>query len=117
VAVSAAVLQEAERNLANKFNSLALNRYDRLLQEIEFVVAGVADEEELRHFASVTGFKDAHVLAAAVGVNASVIVTLDRPLITAISTRCSSLEAMTPGDFIEGPLKTHPEYLDFRGTR
>ena len=115
VAVSEPVLREAERNLTAKFSPMALARFHWYLEEIEFVLAGVVETDDFGRYEAVTGAKDAHVLAAAIDVDANAIITLDRPLIAGIRSMFPALQAMTPGDFIEGPMKSHPEYLKFRG--
>jgi hypothetical protein len=58
--------------------------------------------------------KDVHVLAAASIAGSRFLVTHDRPLIEEVNRVVASLEALTPGDFIQRILPQHPDYASMR---
>jgi hypothetical protein len=72
-----------------------------------------ADRETL---APITGEKDAHVLAAALGISARFLLTLDKRLLARITDASElSLPALSPGAFITRVLPTYPAYPSLRG--
>jgi hypothetical protein len=54
--------------------------------------------------------KDAHVLAAALSVQAPFLITLDQRLAAAINQANLPIRALSPGEFITTELPTHPAY-------
>jgi predicted nucleic acid-binding protein len=114
-AVSHAVLAEAEGNILTNLPPPALTRYRQEILRIPLVVAPVPNTTEREAVAPVTGEKDAHVLAAALHVDAEYLITLDKRLISQITQEAQlSLHALSPGEFITDQLRTHPTYRSVR---
>jgi hypothetical protein len=83
-AVSQVVLLEAERNIAAKLSSQVLNRYHQLLQTVPLVVAAVPPLSAQEPWLPMVNAKDAHVLAAALTINAGYLLTLDQRLVAEV---------------------------------
>lgn len=75
---SQAVLQEAERNIQNKMEASAVQRFYLLLDMTEIEICEPTTPDEELQWAALTVGKDRHVLAAASKAKADVLVTLDR---------------------------------------
>ena len=109
-AVSQPVLLEAETNVAANLAPGSLVTYHRLLAETPMVVAPIPGAAELRTARAIVGEKDDHVLAAALGVGAPFLLTLNRRLATAINDARLSVRAYAPGEFILGVLPAHQQF-------
>lgn len=113
-AVSKIILVEAERNITKKMGSASHTQYFQHLRDIAFEIAVFEDASiPLRH-RLIAGEKDAHVITAAVILDAEYVISLDRRLVSRINTATLPITAMTPGEFLRGPLLLHPEYADIR---
>jgi predicted nucleic acid-binding protein len=109
-AVSQPVLLEAETNVAANLAPKSLATYHRLLAETPMVVAPVPGAAELRAARAIVGEKDDHVLAAALGVEAPFLLTLDQRLAAAVNDARLSVRAFAPGASILGVLPAHQEF-------
>jgi predicted nucleic acid-binding protein len=115
-AVSHAVLAEAEGNILANLPPPALTRYRREILSIPFVVSPTPSTTKREAVASITGEKDAHVLAAALSVSAEFLLTLDKRLVSRVTEAAElSIHALSPGEFITRQLPTHPVYPSLRG--
>jgi hypothetical protein len=108
-AVSHQVLLEAERNLAAK-SPAALRRYHMLLADTPWILAAVPAPLPTAGWATVVNPKDQHVVAAALGVAADYLLTLDRALLAEVAQAGLRLVALDPGSFIKTVL---PQHIDF----
>ena len=101
-ALSSTVLQEARVNIAEKFEETELLRFYRQLAALDPRMVGHPSREQLDQCASLTGEKDAHVLAAALGSGAAFLLTLDRRHLLTPTVEAAGLpvRVMTPGDFL-----------------
>jgi hypothetical protein len=78
--------------------------------------ASLPSPAERETLAPITGEKDAHVLAAALGISARFLLTLDKRRLARITDASElSLPALSPGAFITRVLPTHPAYPSLRG--
>ena len=107
--VSEPVLVEAERNLRRKGSALTLARYALLLQRTPLQAAPVPADPVGRH--PDINAKDAHVYAAAIACGARYLLTLDKPLMQQVNQLGGDPFALSPGDFLQQVLPTHPEYV------
>jgi predicted nucleic acid-binding protein len=115
-AVSQSVLAEAEGNILSNLPPAALTRYHREILSIPLILAPVPSPAARETVASITGEKDAHVLAAALSIGAQFLVTLDRPLTSRIAEAPDlAIHGLSPGEFITQHLPTHPAYRLLRG--
>ena len=101
-ALSTTVLQEALVNIAEKFGETELLRFYRQLAALDPRMTGDPSREQLEQCASLTGKKDAHVLAAALSAGAAFLLTLDRRHLLTPTVEAAGLpvRVMTPGDFL-----------------
>jgi predicted nucleic acid-binding protein len=113
-AVSQVVLLEAERNIAAKLSLQALNRYHHLLQTMPLVVAALPPLSSQESWLQMVNAKDVHVLAAALAIDASYLLTLDQQLAVEVNQIGLSLHALTPADFIRLILPSHVDYPSLR---
>lgn len=113
-ATSNAVLVEAERNIKKKMGSDALARHRENLRIIPFEIIVVRDESISAFHRAIAGDKDAHIITAAIELGAEYVITLDLRLVSRINASALAIVAMTPGEFINGPLLLHPEHGDLR---
>jgi predicted nucleic acid-binding protein len=109
-AVSEPVLMETERNVDTRLSAGASYRYQELLRTTPLTIAPVPSPAQVRRWHDVVGEKDAHVVAAALAVNAAFLITLDQPLAQRITAAGLPLQALSPGQFIRELLPTHPDY-------
>lgn len=112
-AVSASVVREAGRNVAVEFSADAGVRFERLLRETPLIMAPFSADDETRA-AAIVGTKDGHVLAAALAAHAAYLITLDKRLATRVNQAGLAVEALSPGDFLQMVLPTHPDYAAMR---
>ena len=101
-ALSTTVLLEARVNIAGKFGERELLRFYRQLAALDPRMIGHPSREQLDQCISLTGEKDAHVLAAALASGAAFLLTLDRRhlLTPAVEAAGLPVRVMTPGDFL-----------------
>jgi len=115
-AVSPAVLAEAEGNIITNLPQPALTRYRQEILSLPLIVAPTPSTAEREAVASITGEKDAHVLAAALSVRAAFLLTLDKRLVSRITQEEElSIHALSPGEVITRKLPTHPAYHSLSG--
>src|SRR5829696_1077389 len=115
-AVSHAVLAETEGNNLTNLPQPALTRYQQEILSLPLIVAPTPTAPEREAVASITGEKDAHVLAAALSVSAAFLLTLDKRLVSRITQEEElSIHALSPGEFITQKLPTHPAYRSLSG--
>jgi predicted nucleic acid-binding protein len=79
-AVSSLVLLEAEGNILTKLPSPAAQRYYHHILTTPMTVAPIPSQQELKTYEAIVGGKDAHVMAAALSLQAPILLTLDRKL-------------------------------------
>ena len=98
------VLQETMVNVTTKFGEAELLRLYELLALANLDIVPPPTSASLDLCEPLTGPKDAHVLAAALDCGARYLLTLDRRhlLNCRVLTAGLPVEAMTPGDFLEG---------------
>jgi uncharacterized membrane protein len=72
------VLIEAQRNIQNKLNDEAANRFYYLLDVVPFTVAPLPDRDEIENLTLKVNKKDAHVIAAALAIHAPILLSLDK---------------------------------------
>ena len=98
------VLQETLVNVTKKFGEAELLRLYKLLARVNLDIVPPPTPASLDQCKPLTGPKDAHVLAAALDCGARYLLTLDRRhlLNSRVLTAGLPVEAMTPGDFLEG---------------
>ncbi len=113
-AVSPGVLMEAEGNILSNLPTSALTRYRQQILALPFVVVPIPSQDEREAVAPISGDKDAHVLAAALAIEAPFVITLDKRLLRAINEASLTIHALSPGDFIKNLLPTHPGYRSIR---
>ena len=115
-AVSQPVLAEAEGNILSNLPPPALTRYHREILPIPLVLAPVPSSTDRETVTPITGEKDAHVLAAALGAGARFLLTLDKWLLARITEAPEvAIHVLTPGEFITTRLPAHPAYRSLRG--
>jgi predicted nucleic acid-binding protein len=107
-AVSQPVLTEAETNLLRKFPPTALLQHRRQLARASLILAAVPPAT---HRFPTINAKDEHVVAAALAVGATGVLTLDQPLAGEINGAGLGLIALSPGAFINHVLPRHPAFL------
>lgn len=107
------VLLEAERNICAKLPPAALIRYRLLLASTPVDTRPSPPRRTVQQYEPVFG-EDAHVVASALAVEASYLLTLDRRLIRALERASLSISALPPGDFIQAVLPTHPDFAAIR---
>lgn len=113
---SRSVFVEAERNISRKMGDTSLNRYYGYLRDIAFEIVDINEASIPLRYRHIAGEKDAHVITAAIALSADYLITLDRKLANRITAATLPIIAMTPGEFIKGPLLQHPDRADFRDT-
>lgn len=115
-AVSHGVLAEAEGNILTNLSQAAQSRYHQEVLSMPLIIAPVPSPSAREAVAAITGWKDAHVLAAALSIGAEFLLTLDKRLANRI-TRAEEeppIHALSPGEFITTELPTHPAYPAIR---
>lgn len=110
---SRAVLLEAERTIASKLPTDAMQRYRLQLQAASPSLVPVPSASVVAAYEPVV-YEDAHVVASAIAARAEYLITLDRRLIGRIETARYPLAALRPGEFIQTRLPTHVEYRSIR---
>jgi predicted nucleic acid-binding protein len=113
-AVSHGVLAEAEGNILTNLSQAAQTRYHQEVLSMPLIIAPVPSPTDREAVAAITGAKDAHVLAAALGVGAEFLLSLDKRLINRVNQAELSINALSPGEFITTQLQTHPAYPSMR---
>jgi predicted nucleic acid-binding protein len=108
--VSQPVLIEAQRNIQNKIGADAVKRFYTLLAIVPFSLASVPEKSELDKLEKIVNKKDVHVIAAALVVRASFLLTLDKELISEVNRVGMDIRAVMPGEFIKTILPTHEDY-------
>jgi len=97
-----------------KLKPEALRTYLHLLQMTPLILTSIPSPGELLRFQDRISAKDVHVVAAAVGVSAAFLLTLDKLLQEQVRTSGISLRALTPGAFITTVLPAHVDYARVR---
>lgn len=111
--VSLDILIEAERNVVAKREANALYRYRGLVEAIPFVVLPSPTEEAVEPHEGVF-FEDAHVVASALAGQCDFLITLDRRLQRRVEQSSLTFTALSPREFLQMVLPTHPEYPRIR---
>lgn len=109
-ALSTYVLTEAARNIQARMKPAAWINYQVLLTTVPFVMAPVP--APLPDVPPVNA-KDVHVVAAALAVNTSYLLTLDKGLLAEANQAQLPFITLLPGDFIKTVLTTHVEHPTF----
>jgi len=93
------ILQEAERNISLKFDRQVLLRFYQDIANTNLRVAKPAGAKEIALCSGIIDPKDVHVLAAAIGSRATILLTLDRNHFMTPSLRQANLGLLiqTPG--------------------
>ena len=107
------VLIETERNIRDKRPPSILDAYHLLLAETSIALVELPPPERVRHYEPVF-FEDAHVVASAVAAGADALITLDKRLARRVQDGSYPLLALSPKDFIEQLLPTHPAFSSIR---
>src|SRR5919202_3925444 len=84
-AVSHGVLAEAEGNILSNLSQQAQSRYRQEVLSMPLILAPVPSPTDREIVAAITGAKDAHVLAAPLGVGAEFLLSLDKRLINRVN--------------------------------
>ena len=114
-AVSHGVLAEAEGNILTNLSQAAQTRYHQDVLSMPLIIAPVPSPSDREAVAAITGWKDAHVLAAALSIGADYLLKLDKRLANRITeSKEHSIHALSPGEFITSKLPTHPAYPAIR---
>lgn len=97
------VLLEAQRNIRVKLGEEALLRFYQHLGDLDLDLVEDPTPREVDAYVSITGPKDAHVLAGAVKGVVDVLLTLDRKHLLTPRVRDAGLPCavLTPGEFLE----------------
>ncbi len=109
--VSQPVLLETQHNIQAKLGIEALQRFEALIAITPFRLAPMPLPDSSRQFEGRVNKKDAHVVAAALLINASYLLTLDKNLINEVNIANLGVIAMLPGNFIKNILPTHQQYI------
>jgi predicted nucleic acid-binding protein len=109
--VSQQVLLETQRNLQAKLGLDATYRFDALLAITPFSLAPLPLPEEIKELEYLVNKKDSHVVAAALSIQTSYLLTLDKGLIEEVNKADIGITAILPGEFIKNILPTHRDYL------
>ena len=112
-AVSVDVLIKAERNILEKLSVEAFIRYRELLKSTPFLVTLSPPELTVSEYVGVF-VEDAHVVAAALAVQADYLVTLDRRLAHRVTDADLGIVALSPRDFLQNVFPRHPDYARIR---
>ena len=110
-AVSKLVLIEAEMNILTKYSRDAWTRYEEEILDVPLVRAPIASSTELRLASALAGEKDAHVLVAAVALDASYLITFDRRLAARVNHAEMLIRGLAPGEFIQLARAQDPNYF------
>jgi predicted nucleic acid-binding protein len=110
---SPSVLVEAERNLAAKLPPAALTTYHLQLATTPIILVSTPPRRTIEQHDSFFG-KDAHVVASALAAQDPYLLTLDKRLIQRVQQVGIGLTALTPGEFIQTILPTHPDFSRIR---
>jgi predicted nucleic acid-binding protein len=113
-AVSQAVLLEAERNIQAKLGLDVLRAYHELLTATPLAVAPIPQLTGNESWRSEVNDKDAHVVAAALAIDAPYLISLDRQLNIQVNRASTTLSALTPGEFIKLILPHHTQFPGLR---
>ena len=109
-AVSHPVLIEAQRNIQSKLGDTAVDHFYNLIAVVPFSMVPLPGETRLKQLEKFANKKDVHVLAAALEIRASYLLTLDKGFISEINKTRLGVQALTPGDFIKTVLPGHEDY-------
>lgn len=109
---SSSVLLETDKNLMNKAPS-ALPRHRENLATTMLALVPLPAPRELQQYHAAFG-KDDHVVACSMAARADLLITLDRKLIAKMEAEDLDIAAITPGDFLQAHLPTHPEFRSIR---
>jgi predicted nucleic acid-binding protein len=74
-------------------------------------LASVPEKKELDKLGKIVNKKDVHVIAAALNVRASILLTLDKELISEVNRVGMDIRAVMLGEFIKTILPKHEDYL------
>lgn len=110
---SPSVLVEAERNITAKLPPAALATYHLQLAAAPISMVSTPPRRIIQQYDAPFG-KDAHVVASVLAAQAPYLLTLDKPLIQRVQQAGLSLTALTPGEFIQTVLPTHPDFAVIR---
>jgi predicted nucleic acid-binding protein len=108
--ISQPVLLEPQRNIQGKLGSEAISTFYRFLVVVPFVLAPLPPKLELENYEKLVSKKDAHVVAAANAIRAHLLLTLDKRLALQVNHTNLDLQALSPGEFINGILPYHTDY-------
>lgn len=96
--------------MAGKFGEAELLRFYQQLGTVPPDMVPPPSGQQVLRCSTLTGDKDAHVLAAALDCGAAYLLTLDRrPLLTpAVESAALPLKAATPGQFLRKLVSPRP---------
>lgn len=115
VLVSPDVLVEVERNLVSKTSEAAVAQYHDIVSATPLHLVSAPSEALVTQYAAVF-FEDAHVVAAALAAGAHYLITLDKGLQARIRQAQAPVIVLSPKEFIQTILPSHPDYRDMRGS-
>ena len=109
-AISHPVLLEAQDNIHAKLGEEAIQRYRNLLAIFPFSLAALPDRTKLKRLGKWINKKDVHVVGAALEIQASFLLALDKGLVLEVNKANLGIHALSPGDFIKTILPGHRDY-------
>ena len=109
-AVSQPVLLEAQGNIQTKLGDEAIKRYHNFLAIVSFSLAALPDRTKLKRLGKWINQKDVHVVGAALEIQASFLLALDKGLVLEVNKADLGIQALSPGDFIKTILPDHADY-------
>ncbi|GAB4345106.1 MAG: hypothetical protein Kow0099_25100 [Candidatus Abyssubacteria bacterium] len=95
------VLIEVARNLGQKANRKAVQRFLRMVREPHFEVSQIPTSSEIEQYFKYIHAKDAHVLASASLAQCDFLITWDRKHFKAPSLASFPIKILTPQEFAE----------------
>lgn len=114
--VSPDVLIEAERNILDKLDQAAFNRYRDMITSTPFLVISTPSERIVNQYASVF-FEDAHVIASALAAQSDFLLTVDQRFERRVKGSNLPIIAISPKDFLDSVFPDHPDFSQIRQQR
>lgn len=114
--VSPDVLIEAERNVLDKLDSAAFNRYRDMIAFTTFLIISTPSGRIVNQYAGVF-FEDAHVIASALAAKSDFLLTVDQRLERRVKGSNFPIIAISPKDFLDTVFPGHPDFSQIRQQR
>ena len=108
--VSQPVLLEAQNNIQSKLGERLIRRFHNLLVIVPFSLASLPNRAEFGWLEKLVNSRDVHVVAAALEIQASYLLTLDKGLALEVNRANLGIQALSPGEFIKTVLPDHVDY-------